>query len=251
MIEQILQDKRAEVARLDERLLRNVRPSTRDLRFSLGTGRQGLSLFAEFKRRDPHAGNIDRDLDIVAWAEALQQLGVGALVVTTESRHWGGSRDDLIALERHGVQIPLVRNDFIIEELQLYESRAAGADAVFLRPSLLDDNQLQSSLRIVQSMHMTGIPLVGSQADLDRVLQLDAPVLALSNRNLASGHVDLHSTLEMAAQIPASRSVIACFGIQSAADIRQLQGHVDAICLGSGLLRAEDPAAFLTQLIQP
>jgi indole-3-glycerol phosphate synthase len=251
MLEQILQDKRAEVSRLDERLVRNVRPSTRDLRFSLGHGRQKLSLFAEFKRRDPQAGEIAQERDIVKWAEALQPLGIGALIVDTDSRSTGGSRDDLMVLDRHGLQIPLIRNDFIIDELQLYESRAAGADAVFLRPSLLDDGQLQSSLRVLQAMHMTGIPLVETPADLDRVLAMEAPVVALSTGEQVLQNPGVEGLLDMAAKIPGARSVIACFDIEDPARIRQLQGHVDAFCLGTGLLRSPDPATFLMQLIVP
>jgi indole-3-glycerol phosphate synthase len=250
-LEDILKDKRAEVSRLDERLLRNVRPSTRDLRLSLGSGRQRLSLFAEFKRWDAGGEKITGAPDLPTWTETLQQLGVGALVVNTDSRTWGGSRDDLIALERQGVQIPLIRNDFIIDRLQLYESRAAGADALFLRPSLLDDESLESSLRVLHAMHMTGIPLVETPAELDRVLALEAPVLAVSRGEPTRREAGVEGLLQMAAKIPGSRSVIACFDIEDMAHIRQLQGHVDALCLGTGLLRSSDPATFLMQLIAP
>lgn len=250
MLEQILQDKRAEVGRLDERLLRNVRPSTRDLRLSLGNVQQQLSLFAEIKHRDPQAGDFTANRDIAAWVGSLQQLGIGALVITTESRHWGGSRDDLIALDRQGVPIPLIRNDFIIDELQLYESRAAGADAVFLRPAILDDAGLRSSLRILHSMHMTGIPLASTPAELERVLPLETPIVALCSGDPERGSTDVREISEMAARIPGPRSIVACFDIETGDAIRRLQGHVDAICLGTELLRAADPAAFLMRLIE-
>ncbi|MFQ5600944.1 MAG: indole-3-glycerol-phosphate synthase [Candidatus Krumholzibacteriia bacterium] len=248
MLEQILQDKRAEVARLDEKLVRNVRPSTRSLSYSIGTGRESMSLFVELKRRDPHEGDIRPHLDPVALANQLQEIGVAGLVVTTESRYWGGSRNDLVEIDRHGVQLPLIRNDFIVEEMQLYESRRAGADSVLLRPGLLDAPALASALRVVASMHMVGVVLVSNGDELDRALETDAPVIAVSNRDFETGVIDLERTLGLAPRVPASRSVLSCFGIRSAADVRRLRGQVDAVCLGSALLRAEDPVAYLTQL---
>jgi indole-3-glycerol phosphate synthase len=180
----------------------------------------------------------------------MQEIGAGALVVATESR-WGGSRDDLIALERAGVQLPLVRSDFIIDQSQLYESRRAGADAVFLLPALLDDAKLASALRVAASIHLVGIVLVANLGELERALATDAPIIAITNRDLESGRIDLRATLELAPRVPTNRPVISCFGIRGAADFRSLRGKVDAVCIGSALLRAEDPAAFVAELAGP
>jgi indole-3-glycerol phosphate synthase len=203
----------------------------------------------ELKRRDPYAGDIRPDLDLPALADRLQEAGVAGLVVDTESRHWGGSRDDLVALERHGVQVPLVRNDFILDELQVYESRRAGADSLFLRPALLDDARLRSALRVAASMHMVGVVLVSDAEELARALAADAAVVAISNRDLETGRIDLGTTLELAPRVPASRSLLSCFGIRSAADVRLLRGKVDALCIGTPLLQAGDLAGFLVELL--
>ena len=249
MLDQILQDKRAEVAKLDEQLLRGVRPSARDVTYAIGTGRTDLVVFVELKRRDPWAGEMRPGLDLVAVAGRLQDAGASALVVDTESRHWGGGRDDLVALERQGMQIPLVRNDFIVEELQLYESRRAGADSVFLRPALLDGARLDSALRVAASMHMVGIVLVDSAPELERALEAAAPVIAISNRDLETGRIDLGKTLALAPRVPASRAVLSCFGIRTPDDVRRLRDCVDGICLGTALLQAADPAARLAELV--
>ncbi len=251
MLEEILQKKRAEVAELNEAVLRNVRPSTRNLSYTLGTGRANLSVFVELKRRDPHAGELPDDLDLVHLAKQLQAAGVAGFVVATESLYWGGSRNDLIDLDRAGVQLPLVRNDFIVEELQLYESRRAGADSVFLRASLLDDSRLQSALRIVASMHMVGIVLVQDAAELERALATDVPVIAISNRNPENGAADIRNTLDLAPRVPPTRSVLSCFGITSAADVERLRNQVDGICVGSALLRSSDPLRLLQELAGP
>lgn len=251
MLEQILQKKRAEVAELNEAVLRNVRPSTRNLSYTLGTGRANLSVFVELKRRDPHVDDLPENLDLVHLAKQLQPAGVAGFVVATESLYWGGSRNDLIELDRAGVQLPLVRNDFIVEELQLYESRRAGADSVFLRAGLLDDSRLHSALRIVASMHMVGIVLVHDAAELDRALATDVPVIAISNRNAQNGASDVQNTLDLAPRVPATRSVLSCFGITSAADVDRLRGQVDGICVGSALLRSRDPLRLLQELAGP
>ena len=249
LLEEILQDKRDEIARLDAKLVRNVRPSARDLRYAIGTGREDTVFFAELKRQDPWEGAIRADLDFVSMATSLQEAGIGAFVVATESRHWHGNRDDLAALERGGVQVPLLRNDFILDELQIHDSRRLGADSVFLRPALLPADRLQSALRAARSLHMVAVVLVANGAELDVALTTDAAIIAISNRDLESGRIDLSATLTLAPRIPTSRSVVSCFGIGSAADVRALRGHVDAICLGTALLRAGDPVAFLAELV--
>ena len=251
MIDKILQQKRADVAALNESLLRNVRPSTRNLSYTLGTGRSNLSVFVELKRRDPYAGDMREGIDLGAFAETVQPLGVAGFVVATEQHYWAGSRDDLVELDRRGVQLPLIRNDFIIDELQLYESRRAGADSVFLAADLLDDERLRSALRIVASMHMVGIVLVHDALHLDRALATDAPVIAISNRDRNSGVADIQNTLDLAPAVPASRSVLSCFGIADAAQVKRLREHVDGICIGTALLRSDDPAALLLELARP
>ncbi len=248
MLDEILQQKRTEVAELNEAVLRNVRPSTRNLSYTLGTGRSNLSVFVELKRRDPHGADLPEDLDLVALAAQLQPAGAAGFVVATESLFWGGSRDDLIALDRHGVQLPIIRNDFVIEELQLYESRRAGADSVFLRAALLDDAHLNSALRVVASMHMVGVILVHDASELERALATDVPVIAISNRDAKTGEARIETTLELAPHVPASRSVLSCFGITSAADVARLREHVDGICVGTALLCAENPVALLGEL---
>ena len=251
MLDRILQDKRTEIAQLDERLLRNVRPSTRDLRYAIGTGRETLSVFAELKRRDPWEGEIRPDLDLTTLAQQLQDIGIGALVVATESLHWHGRREDLATLERHGIELPLVRHDFIVEELQIYDSRRLGADSLFLRPALLPGDRLPSALRVARSMHMVAMVLVANTSELDAALATDAPIIAISNRDFATGQIDLRTTLALAPRVPASRAVLSCFGIRSAADVLALRGQVDAVCLGTALLRADDPLAFLAPLADP
>ncbi len=248
LLEEILQDKRDEIAQLDAKLVRNVRPSARDLRYAIGTGREDTVFFAELKRRDPWNGAMSPDLDLTSMATTLQEAGIGAFVVATESRHWGGNRDDLAALDHGGVQVPLVQHDFILDELQIHDSRRLGADSVFLIPSLLSVERLQSALRTARSLHMVAVALVANGAELDMALATDAAIIAISNRDLESGRIDLGTTLALAPRIPMSRSVISCFGIRSAADARTLHGHVDAICLGTALLRARDPLAFLAEL---
>jgi len=248
MIDKILEQKRAEVAALNESLLRNVRPSTRNLSYTLGTGRSNLSVFVELKRRDPYTGEMGDGLDLGALAETLQPLGAAGFVVATEQLYWGGSRDDLIELDRRGLQLPLIRNDFIIEELQLYESRRAGADSVFLDADLLDDERLRSALRIVASMHMIGIVLVHNAPHLERALATDAPVIAISNRDRTTGAADIQTSLDLAPVVPPSRSVLSCFGIANSEQVARLRGHVDGICIGTALLRSDDPAAFLRGL---
>ena len=169
MIEEILADKRAEVAALNASMIRSVRPSTRDLAYAVGAGRESMSLLVEVKRRDPFEGDVRPDLDVTDFAAQVAELGIGALVVATETRHWGGSRNDLVALDRV-VQLPLVRHDFIVEELQLFESRRAGADAVFLRPALLTVETLRDIARTLAAMHKGTVLLVHDRTELEAAL---------------------------------------------------------------------------------
>ena len=248
MIAQILADKRAEVATLNAAMIRSVRPSTRDFAYAVGAGRESMSLLVEVKRRDPFEGDVRPDLDVSEFAAQVAELGVGALIVATETRYWGGSRNDLVALDRV-VPMPLVRHDFIVDELQLYESRRAGADAVFLRPALLPVETLRTFARTLAAMHMGTVLLVHDTEELEAALAVESQFIAISNRHAETGAVDLATTLALAPLVPKSRSVISCFGIRTPDDVTRLHGHVDAVCIGSPLLRATDPAEFLRRLV--
>lgn len=247
MLESILADKRAEVARLNPALVRNVRPSTRDLTQALGTGRREPSLFAEIARRDPFAPGARPELDVATQGASLQDLGIGALWVCTETRYWGGSRDDLVALDRC-VQTPLVRFDFVVDELQLFESRRAGADAVVLQTRLLAPETLRSFVRTLAAMHMGAVALVHDLAELEAALAAEAPVIAVSNRDPGSGAVRLETTLELAPRVPEPRCVVSCYGIRRAEDVARLRGYADAILLESAIAAAPDPLAALRRL---
>ena len=235
------------MSKLNASLIRNVRPSTRALSYCIGTGCQALALWAHVARRDPYDGDVRADFDLVSTATRLSELGIAALVVSTESRHWGGSRDDLVALDR-STQVPLVRHDYIVEEMQLYESRRAGADAVVLHPGLVAPDVLRSFARVLASMHMVAVALVHDRTELERALEVEAPVIAISNRDPETGAVDLEVTLALAPLVPKSRSIVSCHGIRGHADIVRLRGVVDAVCLGTELLRAAEPHDFLRQL---
>jgi len=248
LIAEILADKRVEVATLNAAMIRSVRPSTRDFAYAVGAGRESMSLLVEVKRRDPFEGDVRPDLDVTEFAARVAELGIGALIVATETRHWGGSRNDLVALDRV-VPMPLVRHDFIVDELQLYESRRAGADAVFLRPALLPVETLRSFARTLAAMHMGTVLLVHDTEELEAALAVESQFIAISNRHAETGAVDLATTLALAPLVPKSRSVISCFGIRTPDDVTRLQGHVDAVCIGSPLLRATDPAEFLRRLV--
>ena len=248
VLERIVETKRAEVEslaarRADLRARAAALPPARPFEAALRPATGEVALVAEIKRRSPSAGAIRPDLTVPDVARAYAGAGAAALSVLTDRDYFGGSLADL-ELARRTVSLPVLRKDFIIDELQLLEARAAGADAVLLIVRILDDAQLQGLLAGARDLGMGVLVEVHDAAELARALAAGSSIIGVNNRDLASFRTELDVVLGLAGGVPADRVLVAESGIRTAADVDRLAAAgVDAILVGESLMRAGDVGA--------
>jgi indole-3-glycerol phosphate synthase len=216
--------------------------------FAEALSRPGTSVVAEYKRRSPSAGPIREEASVTDVVSAYERGGAAALSVLTEQDHFGGSLADLTAA-RAATDLPILRKDFTIDPYQLYEAKAAGADAVLLVVGALSDSDLGSLYGIARQLELDAVVEVHDEEELERALAVDADVIGINNRNLSDFSVDLGVTFELLTDVPAGKTVVSESGIHTRADVEELEGvGVDAVLVGEALMRAPDPEAACRDL---
>jgi indole-3-glycerol phosphate synthase len=202
-----------------------------------------VALIGEYKRRSPSAGALGGSAGPAAVAEAYLAAGAAALSVLTDMTYFGGTLEDL-QNARAAVPLPVLRKDFVVDEIQLYEARAAGADAVLLIVRILERVRLGDLLSLSAQLGMDALLEVHTADELERALAAGARVIGVNNRDLATFVTDLRVTLELAPLVPADRLLVAESGIASAGDVQRLGAvGADAVLVGEALMRTDGAAA--------
>jgi indole-3-glycerol phosphate synthase len=249
ILEKILAYKRTEVAALDLPSLRRAAegsPTPRDFLAGLKRRRIGLapSLIAELKRASPSKGILAPHLDLFQVADIYTQNGASAISVLTDAKFFMGKLETLHELRFvQQIGLPLLRKDFIIDEAQLYEARANGADAVLLITAALPDDAHFAELHtLALELELTPLVEVHNEAEAERALKLqDAKLIGINNRDLTTFNVSLKTTERIRPIIPDEIAVVAESGIFTAADVERLaNANVDAILVGESLVTSED-----------
>ncbi|MBM3859838.1 MAG: indole-3-glycerol phosphate synthase TrpC [Verrucomicrobia bacterium] len=208
-----------------------------------------IALIAEVKKASPSAGVICPDFDPVRIARAYEQAGAAAISVLTDREFFQGNIEYLQQI-RAVVKLPLLRKDFIIEELQIYEAAACGADAVLLIAAILDDQQLRDFRAIAEHLQLAALVEVHDEIELDRALAAGAHLIGINNRNLATFTVSLATTEKLAARISNDRLIVAESGIHTRADVERVaRAGAKAILVGESLMRSGDIAGKVKELI--
>lgn len=206
-----------------------------------------VSVIAEIKRRSPSQGPLDLGLDAAALARAYAAGGAAAISVLTEPDSFEGSLDDLRAAR--GAGLPVLRKDFILDDFQLFESRAEGADAVLLIVRALGP-ELDRLLRTTTALGMDGLVEVYDENDLERALAAGATLIGINHRDLETFEVDPERTAKLAPSIPDDKVVVALSGVATRSEIEALASvGAHAVLVGETLVTADDPAAKLRALL--
>ncbi len=212
--------------------------------------RTGVNIIAEYKRQSPSRGLIRADLKPDETARVYEAAGAAALSVLTEEDFFGGSLEDLRAARTATRTLPTLRKDFVVDAYQVWEARAAGADAVLLIAAALDDRELRALLAEAHAARLEALVEVHDQEELDRALAAEARLVGVNNRNLKTLAVTLETALALAAAIPDEIVAVAESGIREGADLRRLRdAGYDAFLVGEHLMAAPDPGAALKTLI--
>jgi indole-3-glycerol phosphate synthase len=224
-------------------------PPARDFEAALRPGSdERVSLIAEVKRGSPSRGLFRADLDPVAQAKIYAGAGAAAVSVLTDAKYFHGSLDDLVAV-RAAVPVPVLRKEFIVDEYQLWEARAAGADAALLIVAALDDAALRDLLSAAEGVGLAALVEVHTAAELERALRVDPRVIGVNNRDLQTLRTSLDPSLALLSHVPPGRLAVSESGLASAADVAAVvEAGAHAVLVGETLLRAEDVAAKVREL---
>ena len=216
--------------------------------FAEALSRPGTSLIAEHKRRSPSAGPIREDASCGELVEAYERGGAAAVSVLTEEAHFGGSLADLREA-RAAIHLPILRKDFTIDPYQLYEAKAAGADAVLLVVGSMEPEELGALLNEAWGLDLDAIVEVSTEEELATALEWDVDVLGINNRNLEDFSVDIERTFDLLHDVPTGKVVVSESGINTREQIEALEEvGVDAVLIGEILMRAPDPEAAVREL---
>jgi indole-3-glycerol phosphate synthase len=218
------------------------------LPFERGLHGTSIGVIAEIKRRSPSAGDIRKDLDPVTLGKAYVAGGAVALSVLTEGRHFGGSLEDLHRVTR-AVAVPALLKDFVLDELQLLEARAAGASAVLLIARILEPARLVALSREARRMALGVLVEVHSPLELGQALAAEPTAVGVNSRDLDSFAVDLGLVETLLPRVPRDVPAVAESGIETPADVRRVAAAgADIVLVGTSVARATDPTAAVRAL---
>jgi indole-3-glycerol phosphate synthase len=208
-----------------------------------------VNVIAECKRRSPSRGVLRASYDPVAVARSYDQAGAAAVSVLTEPTFFDGALAHLEAV-RDAVSLPLLRKDFIVDEYQLFEAIAAGADAVLLIVAALSDPQLVRLQREAHKLGLAALVEVHDVEELDRALQAGAGIIGVNNRNLRTLEVDVRASETIAERLPETVIAVSESGLKSARDIKRMRAFgYQAFLIGERFMTSEDPGAALKDLL--
>lgn len=223
-------------------------PPVRDFFQSLKS-HHPMGLIAEVKRASPSAGLIRSDFDAVSIAKLYDANGAACISVLTDEHFFQGSLSYLTQV-RQAVGIPVLRKDFILDPYQVYEARAAGADAVLLIAECLSDAELEELNNLVNELGMTALIEVYEPANVERVLRLSPRFMGVNNRNLQNFQTSLDHTIHLRTRIPDDVLLVGESGIHTREDVLKLQNSgVHAILVGESLMRSEDIGTSVRRIL--
>lgn len=251
-LKEILEEKKQEVLNLK----RNGIPSPGQIdipgirNFGFAISQPGrINLIAEIKFASPSAGMIRERTDPVKIGQIYEQAGAAAISLLTDRKFFHGYLENLPQVKR-AVDLPILRKDFIIDEIQIREALAWGADAVLLIVRILAGSQLRELLGVCREKGIAALVEVHDREDLEKALDSGAEIIGINNRDLDTFEINLQTTRELAGMIPAGRITVGESGIHNKQDIEPLKGlKINAVLVGSSLMSSHDLEAKTREIV--
>lgn len=213
--------------------------------FLLDDAKTGI--IAEFKRKSPSKGTINAQADVVAVTQAYTRHGASGLSVLTDTEFFGGSTDDLVKARVN--QVPILRKEFIIDEYQIAEARAMGADVILLIAACLTPAEVKRLAAYARSLQLEVLLELHDEEELGHVCE-ETELVGINNRNLKTFTVDIARSLDMAKRIPAGKVKIAESGISTTDNIRLFRNHgFRGFLIGENFMKAVDPGSAFEQFV--
>jgi indole-3-glycerol phosphate synthase len=251
-MKEILANKLSEVENLRKRGLftsrKNDLPPIRDFKAAISLpGRIGL--IAEIKFASPSAGVIREKMDPCAIGKIYEDAGAVAVSLLTDNRFFGGDLDELPRLKKF-VSLPILRKDFIIDEIQVRESLLYGADAILLIARILSREQLKELIVLCKELGLASLTEIHDRHDLEKAVDCGSEIIGINNRNLETFEVNLHSTLDLIPLVPEKCIIVSESGIFDKEDIQLLRrSGVQAVLVGTSIMESKDMARKTRELV--
>ena len=243
-----VEERKEEVPLETLKLLPHYKRKCLSLRENLRNSSTGI--IAEFKRRSPSHPEINLNADVAEITAGYQQAGACGISVLTDEEFFGGSMDDLM-LARETVKIPLLRKDFVIDEYQIYEAKAIGADVILLIAAILTRKQIESFSRTAKALGLEVLLEVHNKEELEKSLMPGLDMIGVNNRNLKTFEVDLKNSKDLAEKIPADMVKVSESGISETSAIVELQkSGFQGFLIGGNFMKTEDPGKSASEFIQ-
>jgi indole-3-glycerol phosphate synthase len=249
---EILANKLSEVEKLRKRGLcisrKNGLPCIRDFKTAISLpGRIGL--IAEIKFASPSAGVIREKMDPCAIGKIYEDTGAVAISLLTDNRFFGGDLDELPRLKK-SVSLPILRKDFIIDEIQVKESLLYGADAILLIARILSKERLKALIVLCKELGLTPLTEIHDRHDLEKAIDCEAEIIGINNRNLETFEVCLQTTLDLVPLVPKKCIIVSESGIFDKVDIQLLRrSGIQAILVGTSIMESKDMASKTRELV--
>ncbi|HQT82443.1 MAG: indole-3-glycerol-phosphate synthase [Ferrovum sp. 37-45-19] len=211
---------------------------------------QQAAIIAEIKRASPSKGVLRHDFDPAAIAQSYEENGAACLSVLTDEEYFQGSIEYLREA-RYASTLPILRKDFIIDEYQIYESKAIGADAILLIVSILEDDLMHTLCQLAQSLGLAVLVESHDEIELKRALRVPTQLMGINNRNLKTFETSLNVTLNLQKHIPQERIIITESGILTREDVNMMRSQgVNSFLIGEAFMKAIEPGIALRQLFR-
>jgi indole-3-glycerol phosphate synthase len=247
----ILAEKKKEVTGLKRSKLFNrdrKRQPLRDFKAAISIPPK-VSLIAEIKFASPSTGRIREKTDPIPIGRIYENAGAAAISLLTDKRFFQGDLKHLPRLKRT-ISLPILRKDFIIDEVQVREAFFYGADAVLLIARILSQQQLAEYIDLCRELDIAPLIEIHSRDDLEKAVASGAEIIGINNRDLDSFNVDIHTTIKLAPLVPNNCVLVSESGITTKGDIRALQKTgIQAVLVGSALMRSKDPAKKTKEIV--
>ena len=251
-LKEILTEKHKEVSKLKKKGVSTSKvddmPPVRDFKGAISEPGK-INLIAEIKFASPSAGVIRKKTDPLEIGRIYEDAGAGAISFLTDAPFFGGDLGQLPFLKK-ALHLPILRKDFIIDEIQIKESFVFGADAILLIVRILEHRQLKDLLAMSREYGLAALTEVHSRDDLDIAIDCGARIIGINNRDLDTFDVDLNTTLKLAPFIPDTCVAVSESGINEADDINLLKKHnIQAVLVGSSIMKSSDIEAKTRELV--
>ena len=251
-LKEILEEKKREVSRLKREGLNlhdNDLPAMRNFKKAISVpGR--ISLIAEIKFSSPSAGMIREKSDPLLIGRIYEEAGASAISFITDEKFFNGDLKTLPDL-KNAVSLPVLRKDFIIDEIQVREAVLYGADAVLLIARVLSGEQLKEFITVCSGLGMTPLTEVHDRYDLEKAIECGAEVIGINNRDLSNFEVDISTTFMLAPLLPSECLAVCESGIEDGRAVRALKGRgIHAVLVGSSLMKSNDLAVKTKEIVE-